>query len=293
MRLRLVLTNAAAAVTGRALARLARYARRDEHDDADAAIAQALGIAHAAPFAALGAGVDPGDAYVLRADPVALVAGRDDVLLQGRVDDLCEADARTLVAMFDRHFALDGLRFHAPRPNAWFVTARAGLPVEADVPHPDMPLRAHFPRGPHAATWRRWLSEMQMLLHEHPVNAARERDGRAPVTGVWISGGGPLPARMPPPRDALFAAPSREGDIVRGVALRSGTAPLPPPAAFADLPRADAVVVTERAGWFDESVAALERRVLAELTVILVGGRALRYHAARPSAWQRLRARLP
>ncbi len=37
-----------------------------------------------------------------------------------------------------------------------------------------------------------------MLLHEHPVNAARERAGRPPANSVWFSGGGTLPPRAAP-----------------------------------------------------------------------------------------------
>jgi hypothetical protein len=32
-----------------------------------------------------------------------------------------------------------------------------------------------------------------MWLHEHPLNDARRRRGEAPVTGLWLWGGGPSP----------------------------------------------------------------------------------------------------
>jgi hypothetical protein len=48
-----------------------------------------------------------------------------------------------------------------------------------------------------ARALRRLLAEMQMLLHAHPVNDAREARGELPVNAVWLSGtaaAGSLPA---------------------------------------------------------------------------------------------------
>ena len=100
-----------------------------------------------------------------------------------------------MIDTLNRHFATDGLAFHAPRPDAWFVDgARRTC---RSRPSRSRPCEARSSRtcraATHGETWRRWLSEMQMLLHEHPVNAAREAAGRAPVTGIWVSGGGALP----------------------------------------------------------------------------------------------------
>ena len=74
-----------------------------------------------APLAALGAGFDPGGSYVLRADPVSLVAGRTDVALAARIDDLDGDETGALLATLNAHFGGDGLAFHAPRSDAWFV----------------------------------------------------------------------------------------------------------------------------------------------------------------------------
>jgi DHH family len=144
-----------------------------------------------APLAALGAGLDPGASFVLRADPVSLIAGRDDVALAARIDDLDAAEAAALVATLNAHFAGDGLAFHAPRSDAWFVLVGAAPKLTTT------PLAAvrgaiypFLPGDSDAPQWRRWMSEMQMLLYEHPVNAAREARGRVPVTGIWIADGG-------------------------------------------------------------------------------------------------------
>ena len=41
---------------------------------------------------------------------------------------------------------------------------------------------------------RRLSTEIEMWLHEHPVNDARRRRGQTPVTGLWLWGGGSTPS---------------------------------------------------------------------------------------------------
>jgi hypothetical protein len=176
-------------------------------DGPDAMLAAHYGILHApsadcplAPVRLAALGIDPGTAFWLAADPVTLVAGRDDVRLTGVVGDLGANDAATLIAMLNAHFATDGIEFVAARPDAWFVRAPAPValrtrPVAAVA---GRMLRDLLPTGPDAGTWRRWQNEIQMLLYEHPVNNAREAEGKPPANSVWLYEGGVLA----PPADA-------------------------------------------------------------------------------------------
>ena len=183
----------------------------------------AAGTYGTAPLAALGAGFDPGDAHVLRADPVALVAGRNDVMLAGRIEDLSAVDAAAMISLLNDHFRSDGLVFHAPRPDAWFVTARRP-PALTTTPLACVrgAIFPHLPRGEDAAQWQRWSSEMQMLLHEHPVNASRAARGLPMVTGIWFADGGRLADVPREPAVALYAASGAAGDVARGIALHRG-----------------------------------------------------------------------
>ena len=146
-----------------------------------------------APLAALGAGAEPGTHYVAAADPVHLVADRDDLVLAARVDDL-GTQANALAATLDAHFAAGGARLAIARPDAWFMRAERAYdvvttPIDAALGHGLFPCQ---PRGADAVIWKRWLNAAQMLLHEHPVNAAREAQGRLAANGVWFWGGGTL-----------------------------------------------------------------------------------------------------
>ena len=60
----------------------------------------------------------------------------------------------------------------------------------------DQPIALHMPSGRDATFWAAWLSEKEMLLHDHPLNQAREREGLAPVSGFWLWGCGTLPEKM-------------------------------------------------------------------------------------------------
>ena len=89
---------------------------------------------------------------------------------------------------------------------------------------------------PRARTVRRLQNEVQMLLHRHPVNAAREARGELPVNSFWLDGCGRLPASLQaavvrvaavgPPGDTTDVAAAGEGrrtvtvdDSLRGPAL--------------------------------------------------------------------------
>jgi hypothetical protein len=301
---KLLATERTALAGVRSLARLERYAAAPtaEPRGFDTALLVAAGRPRdtpTAPLAALGAGLHSGEALILRADPVTLIAGRDDVLLAGRVDDLQAADAASMIATLNRHFAMDGLAFHAPRPNAWFVTTTAPVPtITTELSEVSGPIHAHLPRGDHAKAWRQWLSEIQMLLFDHPANSAREAAGRAPVTGVWLSGGGASAGLRAPAGTTLFAAPEPSGDVARGLADAQSL-----PQSFAALPTVDHAIVvlpavtdihamnTLATAWIDPAVHALESGALSSLALIADGsGGAFTWQAPSPSWWKRLNA---
>jgi hypothetical protein len=54
-----------------------------------------------------------------------------------------------------------------------------------------------LPQGRNGAELRRLLTEAQMLLHDHPVNAQRERSGLRTVNAIWLSGLGDFESLQP------------------------------------------------------------------------------------------------
>jgi hypothetical protein len=198
------------------LSQLAAIAGVHDAPGLDEALLADLGCeAQPAPLAAAGAGIDVGTTWVVRADPVSMIVGREDVRLAGLVDDLDEAERSALLALLDGHFAGDGLAFFAPRADAFFASIATPQQVRTAAIEAvgNRPLRECIPAGPDAPRWRRWLTEAQMLLHDH---ALAQRAG-LPVNALWFAGGGVLPNASSIPAFDAYAAAGRHGDVVRGL----------------------------------------------------------------------------
>ncbi len=257
--------------------------------------------------AARGALVSLGSAPVARADPIALVAGRDDVLLGGRVDDLSVADADAFIDRLNAHFADDGLVFVAPRPDTWFVhLGSLAPPHTTPLAQVRGAIHMHLPRGEHAGQWKRWMSEMQMLLHDDPRNAERERAGLPAVTGIWIADAGIAPTAHDDASMQWFAPAGRAGDVARGLAPQDPASVPVPPDDFARMsPAGNAVVIlpalrttaaldTAVTAWLAPALLALDRGMLDALTVVADDGRgAFVWTPRAASRWTRWRAWSP
>ena len=132
----------------------------------------------------------------LRADPVHLRPDVADLVLFDAVDAGVSSDeARALAETVNEALRPGGPLVHAAHPHRWYVA----LEVPARMATTPLSLAAGagisaaMPRGPDALRWRRWMNEVQMALHDCPVNAERERRGAAPINSVWFWGGGSLP----------------------------------------------------------------------------------------------------
>ena len=72
-----------------------------------------------------------------------------------------------------------------------------------DYAQSDM-LEAFLPNGSDLKRWQKLLTELQMLLHAHPVNAARVQRGTRPINSLWLDQIAPASAM---PHDALNTTP--------------------------------------------------------------------------------------
>ena len=297
----------------RSLATIAAYAGKPRVDTGGLANAlfTSLGVARdtpAAPLALLGAGGDPGDDYVLRADPVHLAADRDHGLRVKVIDDLPAAEAGVLGRMLDRHFADDDLRFDIVRPDAWFVRRREPACIATTPPDAVRGRDAALcmPSGPGSAVWRRWQNEIEMLLHDHPVNNEREARGTLPVNAIWFSGGGRLADVPVLPASFVIAPASPVGDLARGIARVAGT-PIVCDDIDSALSRArdaagDAGAIAIFPGVANgvdletralaPALALLDAREASALHLLADGnGTAIAWTARRPGPWRRLTMR--
>jgi hypothetical protein len=258
-----------------------------------------------APIRLAALGIDPQSAYWLAADPVTLVVGRADVQLAGIVRDLERGDADALVATMNAHFTDDGLAFVAPRPDALFVRVATKVRLSTHPPEAVVgrPLRPLLPDGPDADAWRLWQSEIEMLLHEHPVNARRDSDGRATANSLWFSNGGTLPPRpSPAPSIRTYATAGIADALAAHAGMPSRARPGHLREVLADSTGAQTIVVAFDApldvaatdeAWLAPARDALLAGSLAAVTVVIDdAGEAVAWDARRPSLWRRITGRI-
>ncbi|WP_240126151.1 phosphoglycerate mutase [Thermomonas alba] len=155
------------------------------------------------PSAALTRLLDMGEADArhgpwLRADPAHI---RPDIngarlLGVGASLGLDAADAEALLPALRPLFGDAGFILDAPHPARWYLRLPAGTPLPAFA-SPDIALGddvfEHAPHGDAARRWRALESEAQVILHNHPHNAARAAAGRVAINALWFWGGGALP----------------------------------------------------------------------------------------------------
>ena len=273
--------------------------------DADAALAAWFGLAdceelpHAA-LCAIGAGIDPLDAVWLHADPVHLHAQRTElVLVDAARLELDASESRALVDALNAHFTQDALRLHVLSPSQWIVQSQSALhmrtvALSAAAGRNVDPL---LPRGADALLWHRRSNEAQMLLHAHPVNAAREARGAPAINSVWWWGVGRAPTCV-----RAFDVVWGEGPFLHGLARCAGAATrqLPPDAAVwlgEAVPGQHLAVLGHGSFGTHEDTATLETKWIAPLADAVKQGRiesvtlATFAHGQR-AAWRLTRADL-
>ena len=168
--------------------------------------------------------------YWLCATPVHLETRRNALVLTDPASlAVSAAESAAFAAMLADHLRAENVTLHTPRPGHWFLhcdlpptmtTTSLAAATGRDV-------RLLLPQGADSARWHRILTEIQMLLHAHPANDARESSGHLPVNSVWLWGGGTLPE--PASATVPFAAAWSDNPAVRALAhyrgCRLGTPP--------------------------------------------------------------------
>jgi len=242
----------------------------------------------AAAASLLADGGDPGEACWIRADPVHLRVDRDAlVLADGAVFSLNEDEAQALAATLNNHFGSD-LSIEVQHPERWYCRL-ATPPRIRCTPLAEargLPIGEHLPTGPEGMRWHALMNEVQMALHEHPVNAAREARGELPVNSVWFWGNGALPKTAAAPAQRPHNQVLSNDPLARGLAIASGGigAPLPPGANawLQGAPKEGTALVVldalragarygDREGW-QSAAEALERDWIAPLVQALRSG---------------------
>ena len=139
----------------------------------------------------------PSSSSVVRADPVHLQADRDTAkLLPAQMLALDKSESEALIAALNEFLAADGLNIFPGLDQGWYMTGMDASTLESYPPSflADRNASAFLPSGNNSESWRRLMTEIQMLLHTHPVNEHRAQQGKLPVNSLWFWGGTNLTA---------------------------------------------------------------------------------------------------
>jgi len=149
--------------------------------------------------------------------PTKWIAAADPVYLEPRLDHLCLHELRgtglepsqmralinhlqvTIATGTEYGFMRLGSYGYLSSENP---VATATMPAYVvDQQRPD----EFLPSGDDTAVHRNLLSEIEMALHEHEVNQAREANGQVPVNSLWLWGGGTAPEQATRAQPPLFS----------------------------------------------------------------------------------------
>jgi len=216
--------------------------------------------------------------FWLRAEPIHFAAGMtriDAVALRGAAA-LSSEDLELLSLTIADHLRASALQWEAAR---WLIGYPRGLDVQTREPNLAADLESALPTGSDAKAVRRLMTELQMVLHEHPVNQRRERAGLPAANAVWVWGGGSVIAeqhdstsRLMPAADPLFGAKIFATDpFSLGLAYLTGTraiAPQSPDQVLNDANGVDSAVVVDL-----KETGDLVKRWLRPLQTALAQGR--------------------
>jgi hypothetical protein len=230
-----------------------------------------------APLCAKEDGMNAANGYWLRLDPVHLEVVMGGLLLRPpEVLQLSMPEARALISAINLHWAHAGLAVEAASPTRWYLRP-PDTPNLRTTPLDQMHgeyLTPHLPRGADARHYLMLINEVQMLMHTHPVNLARESEGRPVVNGLWLWGGGNLPTC-----DTALDLAAGDGFELRALARHAGCAYAARPASLADISPSERALVALTApdsaydGDLETHLARLEQHWFRPLLWQLAWGR--------------------
>lgn len=137
-----------------------------------------------------------GKDYWLRADPVHLRIEQNHILLaDSQMFKISIKESNQLADIVNQHFERDALVFMPISPDRWYVriekTPDIQLHTLSQIAGSN--INNFLPTGEDRTIWHNRFNEIQMLLHEHPINQVRQDRGDLAINSLWFWGGGTLP----------------------------------------------------------------------------------------------------
>lgn len=140
--------------------------------------------------------VSAGKDYWLRADPVHLRIEQNHILLaDSQMFKISVKESNHLADRINQHFEKDKLVFLPLSPDRWYVRIKKApdLQLHTLSQIAGTNINNFLPSGEDSAIWHNRFNEIQMLLHEDPINQARQDRGELAINSLWFWGGGKMP----------------------------------------------------------------------------------------------------
>lgn len=129
------------------------------------------------------------------ADPIHLQADRDTAkLIPAEMLALSDQESEDLVKAINTFLLADEMVLTRRSDSGWYLSGMDASTLESFPPSflANRNASAFLPDGKDSEQWRRLMTELQMLLHTHPVNEKRVQQGKLPVNSLWFWGGAAL-----------------------------------------------------------------------------------------------------
>ena len=159
--------------------------------------------------------------FYMHADPVHLQADMDQAVLTSSTDlEITESESLALCGMLNQHFSQDGLTFISINKDQWFVSSPAEIQMKTTslVDATGRNINFILPDGKDAVRWKQVLTEAQMLMHAHELNALRDDSGLLTINSLWFHGSGTLAGLI---NDQVINVCS-DHDVLKGLASHMG-----------------------------------------------------------------------
>ncbi len=191
-------------------AQLVPYIARSNWDAQHLPVADLIRKSFSEPIA--GTMLSP-DSPLVCADPVHFRADRDSAaLIPADMLQLSDSESDALLESINDFLLPDSLHVSRTASGQWLMSGKDGRELPSYPPSflAHRNASAFLSEDEASGSWRRLMTELQMLLHAHPVNKEREQQRRLPVNSVWFWGGaslrsGELAAGITPTSLRLFA----------------------------------------------------------------------------------------
>ena len=144
--------------------------------------------------------------HIIRADPVHLRLDRQAAyLLDAAFIHISTEESHALIQSINTY--QNEFKIESNHPERWYI--RQPQPLDLQTLRLEQirgtNIATALPTGKDAPHWRQISNEIQMLLHDHPINQQRQQCGQAVINSLWFWGAGQLPKSTQSPWQQIFS----------------------------------------------------------------------------------------